>query len=100
MTAITNSNYIQGTAYEYNTANQKGKTHNHTTRGEFNFTGDTYVCTNKKDVKKWLECAKRNGECEGLTFIPEKTTTFHLFLTLILEKFTISRTISTKDRPR
>ena len=32
-----------------------------------------YVCTNKTGMKAWLECAKKNGTCCGLTYHPGET---------------------------
>ena len=35
---------------------------------------DKFICSNKKDIKKWLKCAKDRGECEGLRYRPAYTT--------------------------
>ena len=33
---------------------------------------DKFVCTNKKELKKWLKCAKENGSCGRLTYHPAR----------------------------
>lgn len=35
---------------------------------------DHFICSNKKDIKKWLKCAKEKGTCEGLTYHPAYKT--------------------------
>ena len=45
------------------------KGHNHPTKPEGYYDKNgKYVCTNKSGMKAWLECAKKNGSCSGLTY--------------------------------
>ena len=45
------------------------KVHNHPTKPEGYYDNNgKYVCTNKNGMKAWLQCAKKNGSCSGLTY--------------------------------
>ena len=75
MTTI-NSNYSENGIYtEQKRGNiqRTNSTHTHSHKAEGNYKGDNFVCSNKKDVKKWLDCAKKNGSCDGITYTPEST---------------------------
>ena len=52
--------------------------HKHPTRPEGYYDNNgKYVCTNKSGMKAWLQCAKKNGSCSGLTYHPaEKNLIF------------------------
>ena len=47
--------------------------HNHPTKPEGYYDNNgKFVCTNKSGMSAWLECAKKNGKCSGLTYYPEE----------------------------
>ena len=49
--------------------------HNHpiVAKGSWD-NSDIFECTNKKDIKKWLKCAKEKGNCSDLVYHPAYTT--------------------------
>ena len=60
--------------------------HNHPVEPEYyykhdnsNPNHDEFVCTNKRNIKKWLQCAKKNGKCDNLSYNPKYTTGFWFF---------------------
>ena len=80
MTTIS-SNYSENRVYTEHKQGNTQKTNStriHYHKVEGSYQGDNFVCSNKKDVKKWLKCAKKNGSCNGITYTPEST--YLLFL--------------------
>ena len=79
MTAIS-CNYEQKTPVKQSrTEKQTNKPCNHPTKPEYRYVPnpndgchDKFVCTNKKELKKWLKCAKENGSCGRLTYHPAR----------------------------
>lgn len=89
MTTIS-SYYSETEIYTETKQKSTKPSHKHVTKAEGRYQGDNFVCTNKKDVKKWLECAKKNGSCDGITYTPESS---------YLLVFTHPATFSYKTKP-
>ena len=77
MTTISITNSAQEATLQAQPKSKEVQIHNHDVKPTSKPVGDVYVCTNPDEMRRKLYCAKQEGTCGKLKYLPEKRFLLH-----------------------